>query len=108
MTLRITVADSAVFNENSYPPIPYMEIMKAPDRYEGAQIGLLGKVIAVTGQDGDDTVFERKPMKQLAVEGQLMSYLYKGFWQCMDTQREKDILDKLLQEGKAPWVKWEV
>ena len=57
VTLRITVADSAVFNENSYPPIPYMEIMKAPERYEGAQIGLLGKVIAVTGQDGDETVF---------------------------------------------------
>ena len=37
-----------------------------------------------------------------------MSYLYKGFWQCMDTQREKDILEKMLQEGKAPWVKWEM
>lgn len=58
--------------------------------------------------EDDKTVFEGKPMEQLAEEGQLMSYLYKGFWQCMDTQREKDILDKLLQEGKAPWVKWEV
>ena len=58
--------------------------------------------------DGDDTVFERKPMERLAAEGQLMSYLYKGFWQCMDTQREKDILEKMLQEGKAPWVKWEM
>ena len=56
--------------------------------------------------EGDDTVFERKPMETLAAEGQLMSYLYTGFWQCMDTQREKDILEKMLQTGKAPWVKW--
>ena len=47
-------------------------------------------------------------MERLAEEGQLMSYLYKGFWQCMDTQREKDILEKLLGTGKAPWVKWEM
>ena len=58
--------------------------------------------------EDDKTVFEGKPMERLAEEGQLMSYLYKGFWQCMDTQREKDILDKMLQEGKAPWVKWEM
>ena len=58
--------------------------------------------------EGDDTVFERKPMETLAAEGQLMSYLYTGFWQCMDTQREKDILEKMLQTGKAPWVKWKM
>ncbi len=58
--------------------------------------------------DNDETVLERKPMERLAEEGQLMSYLYKGFWQCMDTQREKDILEKLLSTGRAPWVKWEM
>ena len=58
--------------------------------------------------DNDETVLERQPMERLAEEGQLMSYLYKGFWQCMDTQREKDILEKLLGTGKAPWVKWEM
>ena len=47
-------------------------------------------------------------MEKLAAEGQLMSYLYKGFWQCMDTQREKEILEKMLQSGKAPWVKWKM
>ena len=58
--------------------------------------------------EGDETVLERQPMERLAKEGQLMSYLYKGFWQCMDTQREKEILEKLLATGKAPWVKWEM
>ena len=54
----------------------------------------------------DTTVFEKEPMEQLAKEGQLMSYSHKGFWQCMDTKREKDILENLLKQGKAPWKKW--
>ena len=54
----------------------------------------------------DTTVFEKEPMERLAKEGQLMSYSHKGFWQCMDTKREKDILENLLKQGKAPWKKW--
>ena len=54
----------------------------------------------------DSTVFERKPLETLAEEGQLMSYAHKGYWQCMDTKREKDILEKLLKQNKAPWKKW--
>lgn len=57
--------------------------------------------------DGDSCVFERKPMEKLAAEGELMSYCYRGFWQCMDTKREMDMLEKLLQTGKAPWKTWE-
>lgn len=57
--------------------------------------------------DGDDCVFERKPLETLAKEGQLMSYIHEGFWQCMDNVRERDMLDKLLLEDKAPWKKWE-
>lgn len=55
----------------------------------------------------DSTIFEQGPMEQLAAEGQLMSYTHRGFWQCMDTKREMDILEKLLAAGKAPWKKWE-
>lgn len=54
----------------------------------------------------DNTVFEREPMNQLAAEGQLAAYMYDGFWQCMDTKREKDELEKLIATGKAPWIKW--
>lgn len=55
---------------------------------------------------GDQTIFEREPLEQLASEGQLMSYKHKGFWQCMDDAREKAILETLYSEGRAPWVKW--
>lgn len=57
--------------------------------------------------EGDQTIFEREPLERLASEGELMSYVHKGFWQCMDNMREKDMLEKLLQAGKAPWKKWE-
>lgn len=54
----------------------------------------------------DDTVLEQEPLRKLVEEGELMSYMYKGFWQCMDTKREMDMLEKLLKHGKAPWKKW--
>lgn len=55
---------------------------------------------------GDDTILEREPMERLAAEGQLMSYIYNGYWQCMDTKREMDILNHLLEKNAAPWKKW--
>ena len=54
----------------------------------------------------DNTIFERDPMERLASEGQLMSYMHKGFWQCMDTKREKDMLQKIWESGDVPWKKW--
>lgn len=56
--------------------------------------------------DGDNCIFERKPLEQLAAEGELMSYTHKGFWQCMDTKREKDDLEKMWESGQAPWKVW--
>jgi len=57
--------------------------------------------------DDDTCIFERTPLETLAAKGELMSYIHEGFWQCMDNIREKNMLEKLLQEGKAPWKKWE-
>ena len=57
--------------------------------------------------EGDQTVFEREPLEKLAREGQLMSYMHRGFWQCMDTMRDKEKLESLLAAGKAPWKRWE-
>lgn len=54
----------------------------------------------------DTTVFEKDPLEQLVEEGQLMSYVHTGFWQCMDNIREKAMLEKLLATGEAPWKKW--
>jgi glucose-1-phosphate cytidylyltransferase len=56
--------------------------------------------------DGDDTIFERAPLEKLAKEGNLGAYKHNGFWQCMDTQRDKELLEKLILENNAPWVKW--
>ena len=55
---------------------------------------------------GDDTVLEREPLEKLAQQGELMSYIHKGFWQCMDNIREREALEKLIAGGKAPWMKW--
>ena len=56
--------------------------------------------------EGDATNFEKGPLTKLAAEGQLMSYIHTGFWQCMDNIREKNMLEKLLEENRAPWKKW--
>ena len=55
----------------------------------------------------DSTVLEKDPLEKLAEQGELMSYLHRGFWQCMDNIREKGMLELLLTNGKAPWKKWE-
>lgn len=56
--------------------------------------------------DGDDTVFEQGPLERLANERQLSCYKHPGFWQCMDTKRDKDLLERLWQTQKAPWKVW--
>lgn len=57
--------------------------------------------------EGDDTVLEKDPLELLVKEGQLMSYMHRGYWQCMDNLREKEQLEKLISGGKAPWMRWE-
>ncbi len=54
----------------------------------------------------DSTVWEQDPMKVLANEGNLASFKHSGFWQCMDTLRDKNYLEELWQKGEAPWKNW--
>lgn len=56
--------------------------------------------------EGDQTVFEREPLEKLVQQGELMSYMHRGFWQCMDNKREMDKLEEYLRTGTAPWKKW--
>ena len=56
--------------------------------------------------EGDDTQWELEPMEGLARDGQLMAYKHDGFWQCMDTIRDKKLLESLWETGKAPWKIW--
>jgi glucose-1-phosphate cytidylyltransferase len=55
---------------------------------------------------GDDSILEREPLERLAADGQLMAYRHAGFFQPMDTIRERDLLESLWAQGRAPWKKW--
>lgn len=55
---------------------------------------------------GDSIALEKEPFSKLSADRELMSFRHKGFWQCMDTQREKKYLDSLWEKGNAPWKKW--
>ena len=57
--------------------------------------------------EGDETSLEREPLERIADEGQLMAYRHNGFWQCMDTLRDKQKLEKMWASGKAPWKVWD-
>lgn len=56
--------------------------------------------------EGDNTIFEKEPLEALAQKGELVAYKHSGFWQCMDTQRDKINLEELWKTGNAPWKKW--
>jgi glucose-1-phosphate cytidylyltransferase len=56
--------------------------------------------------ESEDSLLEREPLQELSADGQLSVYRHNGFWQCMDTQREMDVLNQLWNKGKAPWKTW--
>ena len=56
--------------------------------------------------DNEHTIFERTPLEKCAHMKELVAYKHYGFWQCMDTLRDKTLLDELIELGKAPWIKW--
>ncbi|MGH9156011.1 MAG: glucose-1-phosphate cytidylyltransferase [Acidimicrobiales bacterium] len=57
--------------------------------------------------DGDTTAWEREPLEGMAKDGQLMAYQHQSFWQCMDTLRDKHLLQALWESGAAPWKVWD-
>lgn len=56
--------------------------------------------------DEDNCILERTPLEKLAASGELSAYKFEGFWQCMDTQRDKSLLEQLWNNNKAPWKRW--
>ena len=62
------------------------------------------KVLALLS--GDETIWEREPLERLAADDQLRAYRHDGFWQPMDTLRDRQLLEELWQSGKAPWKAW--
>lgn len=57
--------------------------------------------------DGDETPLEKKPLSDLVRDKELVGYIHNGYWQCMDTLREKQQIEKLWNSGEAPWKLWE-
>ncbi|WP_414676020.1 glucose-1-phosphate cytidylyltransferase [Limnobacter sp.] len=83
---------------------------KEKPKGDGAMINggffvLSPKVLGYLG--GDDTVWEQAPLQKLAEDGELMAFEHQGFWQPMDTLRDKHLLEELWATGKAPWKKWD-
>jgi glucose-1-phosphate cytidylyltransferase len=56
--------------------------------------------------EGDKTILEREPLEEVAKMGELVAFRHQGFWQCMDTKRDKDFLEDLWQSGDVPWMKY--
>ena len=56
--------------------------------------------------DGDQTIWEREPMERLAADDQMTAYFHRGFWQPMDTLRDKRALEEMWAAGRAPWKSW--
>jgi glucose-1-phosphate cytidylyltransferase len=56
--------------------------------------------------EGDKTIFEKDPLEKLAKDNQLYTFKHHGFWKPMDTQRDQNQLEKLIDNNKAPWIKW--
>ncbi|SJZ57870.1 glucose-1-phosphate cytidylyltransferase [Anaerorhabdus furcosa] len=56
--------------------------------------------------EGDTTVFEKEPLEKLAQEENIYAYKHQGFWQCMDTVRDKEYLEQLIKDNEAPWEVW--
>ena len=57
--------------------------------------------------EGDQIYFEKEPLENMAKDGNLAAYRHEGFWKCMDTMRDKGMLDELWNKGNAPWKRWE-
>jgi glucose-1-phosphate cytidylyltransferase len=61
---------------------------------------------AIDRIEGDMTTWEKEPMEQLAAQGEMQAFIHKGFWQPMDTLRDRNLLEELWKSGRAPWKQW--
>lgn len=103
-----TVRSPARFGRIGFEGDQVVEFFEKPEASEGWINGgyFVLEYKAIDYIDGDDTAWERDPVERLAHDGQLMGYRHYGFWSCMDTLREKNILEELWSSGRAPWKIW--
>jgi glucose-1-phosphate cytidylyltransferase len=104
-----TVRSPARFGRIGFDGDRVVEFFEKPETGEGWING--GYFVLNTGAieyiDGDETIWERDAVVRLARDGQLMGYRHPGFWSCMDTLKEKNMLEELWAAGTAPWKIWD-
>jgi glucose-1-phosphate cytidylyltransferase len=103
-----TVRSPARFGRILFQDDQIVEFHEKPQASEGWINGgfFVLNAQAIDYIDGDDTVWEREAIERLAHDDQLMGYRHYGFWSCMDTLKEKNMLEDLWGSGKAPWKLW--
>ena len=103
-----TVRSPARFGRIVFQDDQIVEFHEKPQASEGWINGgfFVLNAPAIDYIDGDDTVWEREAIERLAHDDQLMGYRHYGFWSCMDTLKEKNMLEDLWESGKAPWKLW--
>ena len=103
-----TVRSPARFGRISFRGDEVLEFYEKPEASEGWINGgyfvLNRRIMDYIESDG--TIWEREPIERLARDGQLMGYRHQGFWSCMDTLKEKNILEELWNSNNAPWKIW--
>lgn len=103
-----TVRSPARFGRIVFEGDHVVEFFEKPETGEGWINGgffVLSRK-AIDYIDGDETIWERDPVERLAHDGQLIGFRHYGFWSCMDTIKEKNMLEELWASGKAPWKVW--
>jgi glucose-1-phosphate cytidylyltransferase len=86
--------------------LKFQEKPKGDGNYINGGFFVLDNKVLDYIKDGDSTVWEQEPLKNLASDGELMSFIHDGFWQPMDTLRDKNYLESLWSKKKAPWKIW--
>jgi len=104
-----TVRSPARFGRIGFKGDQISEFFEKPEASEGWINGgyFVLDYKAIDYIEGDETAWERDPVNRLAHDGQLMGYRHYGFWSCMDTLREKNMLEDLWNSGEAPWKVWD-
>jgi glucose-1-phosphate cytidylyltransferase len=104
-----TVRSPARFGRIGFSGDQVIDFYEKPEASEGWINGgyFVLNAKAIDYADGDKTVWEREAVEALVRAGQLMGYRHAGFWSCMDTVKEKNMLEELWTSGNAPWKIWD-
>ena len=106
MTIQTTGRFGVLDLDSQAKVTSFLEKPKGESGWISGGFFVLEPVVFDFIKDGDASVWERRPLEDLATQGRLCAYKHTGFWSCMDTLRDKFELDQIWQSGKAPWKVW--